>query len=261
MTTGPSGIEAFIEAIRQSTGGAPKLSEIIPGKMVRFATSDRKSDKAGWCKLFEDGQGGVYGCWRQGISESWQTNADRSPEEKAAFWSKVKQTREEAAKILEENRRACRELSARLWEKGRDVDAKHPYLVAKGVKPYGIKQLRQSLLVPVRDTAVTLHGLQFIQPYGAKRFKQDTAVIGCYHAMGHVNGRILIPEGYATAASLHEITGHAVACAFTASNLMPVAKALRKKYPDAVLIICADDDHTEDGNPGLIPKPPQRRRQ
>jgi putative DNA primase/helicase len=251
MTTGPSGIEAFIEAIRQSTGGAPKLSEIIPGKMVRFATSDRKSDKAGWCKLFEDGQGGVYGCWRQGISESWQTNADRSPEEKAAFWSKVKQTREEAAKILEENRRACRELSARLWEKGRDVDAKHPYLVAKGVKPYGIKQLRQSLLVPVRDTAVTLHGLQFIQPYGAKRFKQDTAVIGCYHAMGHVNGRILIPEGYATAASLHEITGHAVACAFTASNLMPVAKALRKKYPDAVLIICADDDHTEEGNPGL----------
>ena len=82
-------------------------------------------------------------------------------------------------------------------------------------------------------------------------FKRDTAVTGRFHAMGKLGRRILIAEGYATAATLHEITGHAVACAFTASNLMPVAEALRKKYPDAVLIIRADDDHTEEGNPGL----------
>ncbi|NVN90162.1 MAG: DUF3631 domain-containing protein [Desulfuromonadales bacterium] len=251
MTTKSSGIEAFLEAIRQSTGGVPRLSEIVPGKMVRFASSDRKSDKAGWCKLFEDGVGGVYGCWRQGISESWQAGIFRTPEEKAAFRVKVKQAREEAARILEENRRICREISAKLWEKGRDINAKHPYLAAKGVKSHGLKQLRQMLLVPVRDKDGVLHGLQFIQPDGTKKFKRDTAVTGCYHAMGKPEARILIAEGYATAATLHEITGHAVACAFNAGNLRPVAEALRKKYPDMVLVICADDDHLKKGNPGL----------
>ena len=46
-------------------------------------------------------------------------------------------------------------------------------------------------------------------------------------------------------------TGHAVACAFSAGNLKPVAVALREKYPDTVLVICADDDHLTEGNPGL----------
>jgi putative DNA primase/helicase len=30
-----------------------------------------------------------------------------------------------------------------------------------------------------------------------------------------------------------------------------VAKAMRDKYPDAKIIICADDDHRTEGNPGL----------
>ena len=69
--------------------------------------------------------------------------------------------------------------------------------------------------------------------------------------MGRPNGRILIAEGFATGATLHEITGHAVACAFSAGNLKPVAEALKRKYPDTVLVICADDDHATDGNPGI----------
>jgi putative DNA primase/helicase len=92
-------IDNFIEAIRMSTGGAPLLSEIVPGKMIRFGTNDRKSDKAGWCKLFDDGEGGVFGCWRQGISETWQASSVRSPEEEAAFQAKVKQVKGEAATI------------------------------------------------------------------------------------------------------------------------------------------------------------------
>lgn len=88
-------------------------------------------------------------------------------------------------------------------------------------------------------------------PDGTKRFKSGTAVTGCYHAIGKPNGKILIAEGYATGTTLHEITGHAVACAFSAGNLKPVAMALREKYPDTVLVICADDDHFTEGNPGL----------
>jgi len=243
--------EQFAGTIRENLGYAPDPGEIVPGRMIRFATSGRKGDDAGWCKLFEDGEGGVFGCWRQGITETWQACTSRTPEEQKEFLSRVKQTKEEAAVMEEEIRRECRKKSAELWEKGRDVDVKHPYLAAKGIKPHGIKQMRESLMVPVRDTHGELHGLQFIMPDGAKRFKSGTALTGCYHAMGKPGGRILIAEGYATGATLHEVTGHAVACAFTAGNLKPVAEALKSKYPDAVLVICADDDHAIEGNPGL----------
>jgi putative DNA primase/helicase len=244
-------IENFRDAISQATGGAPSHSEIIPGKLVRFPTSERKGNKSGWCKLFEDGEGGVFGCWRQGISETWQAKSDRNPEDQAVFLIRVKQAQAEATKLRAEIQKECREKSAALWEKGRDVAVKHPYLTTKGIKPHGIKQLRNLLIVPVRDHAGNLHGLQFILPDGSKRFKSGTALSGCYHAIGKPDDRILIAEGYATGATLHEVTGRAVACAFTASNLKPVAEAIRQKYPDTLLVICADDDYLIEGNPGL----------
>ncbi len=106
-------------------------------------------------------------------------------------------------------------------------------------------------MVPVRDTRGELHGLQFIMPDGTKRFKSGTALTGCYQAMGKPDGRILIAEGYATGATLHEVTDRAVACAFSSANLKSVAEALKRKYPGAILVICADDDHATEGNPGL----------
>ena len=81
--------ELFIETIRQTTGGAPANEAVIPGKRVRLATSDRQRDNASWCKLFEDGEGGVFGCWRQGISETWQARPARNSEEQAAFMVRV----------------------------------------------------------------------------------------------------------------------------------------------------------------------------
>ncbi|MDD2335327.1 MAG: DUF3631 domain-containing protein [Geobacteraceae bacterium] len=244
-------IESFLELIQKATGGGPRHSDVVPSKIVRFATSERKNDKAGWCKLFDDGTGGAFGCWRSGITGTWQAASGRNPEEQAAFLVRVKQAKEEAAKLELEIRKQCQEKSAYLWKKGRDADEKHPYLVAKAIKPHGIRQLREALLVPIRDTAGTMHGLQFILPDGGKRFKTGTAVTGCYHVIGQVNDRILIAEGYATGATLHEVTGYAVACSFTAGNLKPAAEALREKYPETILIVCADDDHATLGNPGL----------
>jgi putative DNA primase/helicase len=243
-------IDSFIKAILQGTGGAPSYTDIIPGKLIRFATSDKRGDESGWCKLFDDGEGGVFGCWRQGISETWQTRKPWTPEERSAFQNKVKHAREEAAKIEAERRAECRKRSAEIWDKTRAV-ADHPYLKAKAIKAYGVKQYKDSLIVPVRDSAGTLHGLQFIAPDGGKKFKSGTAVAGCYHGIGRPNGKILLAEGYATGATLHEITGHAVAVAFSAGNLLSVAEALRAKYSGLEIIVAADDDHATDGNPGL----------
>lgn len=47
-------------------GYAPDVIE--PDTLQRFSTSTHRGDTAGWCKLFSDLRGGVYGCHRQGIS-------------------------------------------------------------------------------------------------------------------------------------------------------------------------------------------------
>ena len=69
MTTDDS-VRQFRAAVLAGLGHAPESME--PGRLHRFATSERTADKAGWCKLFDDLRGGVFGCYRQGVSEAWR---------------------------------------------------------------------------------------------------------------------------------------------------------------------------------------------
>jgi phage/plasmid primase-like uncharacterized protein len=62
-------IQQFRKATLAALGAAPELIE--PGRIHRFSTSGRVSDKAGWCQLFEDGRVGVYGDFRRGMSSVW----------------------------------------------------------------------------------------------------------------------------------------------------------------------------------------------
>lgn len=65
--TDPRG--AFGSAIFAELGYAPETIE--PGRLHRFATSDRPGDTNGWCTLFDDQRGGAFGCWRQSINKTW----------------------------------------------------------------------------------------------------------------------------------------------------------------------------------------------
>jgi putative DNA primase/helicase len=62
----------FRIAVLAALGHVPEVIE--PGRFHRFRTSDRPGDSAGWCKLFDDLRGGVFGCYRQGISETWSAS-------------------------------------------------------------------------------------------------------------------------------------------------------------------------------------------
>lgn len=62
-------INLFRDAIRSTLGNAPDVIE--PGRFHRFHTEGGRSNSNGFCKLYEDLRGGVYGCMRQGISEKW----------------------------------------------------------------------------------------------------------------------------------------------------------------------------------------------
>ena len=75
--------DRFREAILATLGHAPTV--VVPGRLHRFATRERRGDSAGWCKLFDDLRGGVFGCHRQEVKQTWSaddrhalTRADRS---------------------------------------------------------------------------------------------------------------------------------------------------------------------------------------
>jgi hypothetical protein len=143
----------------------------------------------------------------------------------------------------------AREKAAAIWQRAAPAADDHPYLVSKGVKAHGLRLHNGALVVPMRDGA-ELHSLQFIGAEGEKRFLACARVSGCYFAIGEPNGTLCIAEGYATGASIFEATGYAVAVAFNAGNLLPVARALRARFPGLRLILCADDDAATQGNPG-----------
>jgi len=151
----------------------------------------------------------------------------------------------------------------------------HPYLRRKGVKAYGLRVGKftrvdqdtgkvitvsdQSLLVPMCDRTRRLHSLQCIHPSSdrQKLYLQGGAKSGHFHAIGECPIMVdecpvfVLVEGYATAASVHETTGHLVLCCFDASNLLPVAQDVREHQPEAIILFAADNDLETQGNPGV----------
>lgn len=250
-------IEKTFRQAMQTAGIETDAAIIADGTLQRFhVAGDRSGSKNGWYVLHaDDPAAGQFGCFKRGISETWcaKTYTTLSPEEKTRYTAKMeaarKQRDEETAKLQAD----CRAWCAERWKQGKEATNAHPYLKRKGVHAYGLRLLRDAIMVPLYDTARNIHGMQFIGPDGEKKFKVGTAKQGHYFPIGKPKEKtLLVCEGYATGASLHEATGQAVAVAFDAGNLKPVAEALRQKYPDFRLIICADNDQWGDSNTGVI---------
>jgi phage/plasmid primase-like uncharacterized protein len=128
------------------------------------------------------------------------------------------------------------------------ASAAHVYLRRKGVRAHGVFlnttgplailagaqkpqywSAKGHLLVPVRDIdGLTISG-QSIAPDGRKSFPRGAVLAGGHHLIGAIDPArpLLIAEGYATGATLHEATGLPVAIAFHAGNLLAVATAYR----------------------------------
>ena len=178
---------------------------------------------------------------------------------------RAERQRLEQARIDAAHARAAEEAAAQWAESGDGSEGRAcPYLERKGVGAHGVRVTADGwLLVPLRDAAGKLWNVQRIAPAKPqgdgpdKLFLKGGRKSGLWHMLGSVVSApdvLLLAEGYATAASLHEATGYPVAVAFDAGNLAHVAKALRAQYPPALLVLCGDDDvqtHARSGtNPG-----------
>lgn len=89
--------------------------------------------------------------------------------------------------------------------------------------------------------------LQFINRDGEKRFLFGGEKGGYLIGKIQPGKPVCICEGFATGATIHEATGHAVIVAFDAGNMKKIASALRANKPDMVIVLCADDDESGTG--------------
>lgn len=194
---------------------------------------------------------GVAHCFRCGYVEARREQRDLSPAEKAAFKRRMEALRRQHDTEQRQRQAEAAAAAALRWAAA-DPAKDHTYLANKGVQAHGIRiEGDRTLLIPMRDAEGRLWSLQSISPDGDKRFMPGGRVKGCYYAIGKPSGRVVVAEGFATSATIHEDTGLAVAVAFNAGNLLPVAKALRAKLPCITLVVAADDDWKTEGNPGL----------
>lgn len=246
-------IEQFRQAIEAAGLTAPDVIH-DDGAIHRFSTNGRRGDDSGWYSLHTDGiPAGSFGCWREGLQSTWCAKSDSAmtAAELDSHRQRIKamQAQRDADKAAGQQS-AATDAAQRLA--AASACTQHAYLGTKGVQGHGVKvDAAGVLIVPMRDTAGKLHSLQTITPAGDKRFLFGGLVKGCYHAIGKPAGLLIVCEGYATGASIHECTGHAVAVAFNAGNLAPVALALRAKYAALKIIVAGDDDHLTAGNPGM----------
>ena len=215
------------------------------------------------------------------------TGHELSPEQKAELRQTIEAEKKRKREETKERKKAAHEKVKERWGYGaRVVKEDHPYLAAKGVKPFGVAQDQYgNLLVPAFDITKTpkhdpldnpvgLQTLQTISPDGqTKMLAKDcplkggmlmidsqniltsgsTAWIIDGNGMNPEGGYkdVLVAEGYATAATLHMATGQPVAVSFTAANLESVARNIKKVFPDTAIAICADNDHQRNKNVGI----------
>lgn len=154
-----------------------------------------------------------------------------------------------AARLVEQARRheEAAGRAAWIWRQCGPAPGDHPYLIAKQVSPGNARIGRDGRLVlPVTDLHGKLWSLQFIGPDGGKMLLSGGRKKGnVIPVAGEMPGasRILICEGWATGQTLSEMEPDAlVLAAIDAYNLEPVALNVRRRWPDAEIVVCCDAD-------------------
>ena len=179
-------------------------------------------------------------------------SAKGSSEEEKAEWL----ARREAARAAREAREVAERVKAvesarRMWSEGVPAD-RHPYAARKHMRLDGLRvwfddtRMEDVLIVPVMQSD-GIAGLQRIYGDGEKLFTSGCDMAGGHVWIGSPDGAsvVAIGEGYATCDSAAQATGWPVCVAFNAGNLRAVAEKVRKGWPDAHIVILADNDDVD----------------
>lgn len=249
-------VSDFAAAIAAAGLGTPTIEP--DGKIHRFQVEgDTAGSKNGWYSLHLDGiAAGIFGSWKWSEPQTWcSVSRDQMTPAQSADLRRMVETAKAEREAEDAARHAkAAEDAAALWERAKPARPAHPYLVAKGIEPHGIRQDGPRLVVPVYIDG-QLASVQTIDPARTppKLFLKDGRIAGgCFVIETAVTRpEVLLCEGFATGATLHEQTGAKVYCAFSSGNLAAVARTVRALHTGETIIVCADNDAWTPGNPGM----------
>lgn len=241
------------------------VNSLEPGRLMRCSVTDSR-EKRGWYSVHElildDGDTilvGSFGIWHGNDNGAQKISLQKrvlNADQKTALKAKIAEDRRRANAARAAVAARAAQRANRVWSQC-NTTGHSDYLSRKGVGGHGVRYTETgALVVPIANMHGHIHGMQYIFPSGHPRRKKinrekeywpaGLAKQSNYHLIGGTPENLcLVAEGYATAATLFEATGIPVAIAFDAGNLLPVAQNLHKRYPQAKLIFCADDDYLQ----------------
>ncbi|MEL5629043.1 primase-helicase zinc-binding domain-containing protein [Serratia nevei] len=134
-------------------------------------------------------------------------------------------------------------LSAKGWPEAETLT-----LHGQPLRVGGITFQPGDLLLPLYNAGGEVVNVQLINASGDKRMLAGGQVKAACHILnGPDNAVIWLTEGYATGLTVHRLTGETVCVALSVNNLAAVAEQVRSHYPDARLLLAADNDRSGTG--------------
>jgi len=256
---------AQMEAV--SLTGLTSADLLADGQLHRFRPGwePKPSKKRAWYVLFQfrtdagaELISGSFGWFKGAESYTYTVELGHgyslSPAEKQRIEQSQAESRRTARLLRQEEAQAAADKALSIWN-ACGVNGHSAYLQRKKIAGLGCRYSRGSVVIPVRSFDGKLHGLQFIDAEGNKRFLTGTVKKGHFCPLASVNdpdGYMGITEGYATGCTAHMATGWPVFVAFDAGNLEHVAEAVRLRYPHSKIVLFADDDFDHPDNPGRV---------
>jgi phage/plasmid primase-like uncharacterized protein/KaiC/GvpD/RAD55 family RecA-like ATPase len=223
----------------------------LDGKLHRFNSGtkgEKGHDKPGWYIAFNDGvPAGRFGCWRSGVELTWKAEIGRSltPVEEMAQSRRLSEAKTQRDTEQAKTREVAAKTVEIIWSEGSVASPEHPYLAKKKIAPHGARVTGDGrLMVPLYNEDGELSSIQYIAGDGDKKYHPGGKTGSMFWLLGSMDDAdtLYIAEGFATAATVAEVTGKPCAVAYSASNLVPISGILKESHPTFDICIVADND-------------------
>jgi putative DNA primase/helicase len=237
----------------QTIGAAPASPSqlVADGRLHRHRIEGGKPGSMdGWHVIHCDAPpSAAGGNWKTGARVTWTAKSRQgmSAQELATLRQRMAEDKARAQAEQERRHRDAAQRAAWIWEHAQPASPRHPYLGRKGISPGIARQSGDALALPVCGFDGALHGVQYIQPDGTKRFlagmSKTTHFIPATDELPDGSRPLWLAEGWATASYLQsQRQAVDVVAGLDAGNLQSVALAARQRWPKLQIVICPDFD-------------------
>lgn len=228
----------------------------LDGEIQRCGTQSKPRSKNGWYCVYEGGRAAIFGNWENGDGyEYWSDGVIQI--DSYTLKAKIDATQKKREADWEVRAQEAQEFIETLPREGFS-----DYLKRKKAYPHGARFDGNCLVIPLQDASGKVWSYQRIYNDGKKYFLEGGKTRGCYYLIASRNvskdERVVVCEGFATGAAIHQATGLPVVVALNAGNLKTVCDSLVFRN----LLIAADNDESgvgeraakESGYPYVMPK-------